>query len=184
VISVHSGHIAAKNLARDLLAVQMAEFFSRDRSAQDAGGVSVRQGIDTQFNRGDLFLPGSKQSQSAADQWVANQLPGLIEKGAGISAISIHLGMSTPKIKRIAAAFCITIPAVRAVQVLTPAAYSAQKTARDAARAKPLALARELAATGHTIEEMAAATGKSRKTIIIWLRKYNVVRGPKMNLSA
>ena len=164
--------------------MQMAEFFARGGAAQDANGVSVRQGIDTQFNKGDLFLAGSKQSQSAADQWVASQLPALIEKGAGISAIAIHLGMSTAKVKRIAAAFAITIPPVRAAQVLSPAAYNGQKAARDAARVKPLAIVRKLAATGHTIAQMAEASGKNRNTVITWLREYKVVRGPKMNLNA
>jgi hypothetical protein len=45
-----------------------------------------------------------------------------------------------------------------------------------------LPLVRHLAASGSTIEQMAEASGKNRKTIIKWLREYNVVRGPKMNL--
>jgi hypothetical protein len=181
MISLHSGHIAAKDPERGLLAMQMAEFFARGGAAQDANGVSVRQGIDTQFNKGDLFLAGSKQSQSAADQWVASQLPALIEKGAGISAIAIHLGMSTAKVKRIAVAFAITIPPVR---TLSTATYNGQKAARDAARVKPLAIVRKLAAAGHTIAQMAEASGKNRNTVITWLREYKVVRGPKMNLNA
>ena len=46
-----------------------------------------------------------------------------------------------------------------------------------------LPLVRQLAASGSTIEQMAEASGKNRKTIIKWLRQYNVVRGPKMNLN-
>lgn len=184
MISIHSGYIAAKNTERGLLAMQVAAFFAQGGTAQDASDVSVRQGIDTQFNKGDLFLAGSKQSQSAADQWVASQLPGLIEKGAGISAISIQLNVSTHKIKRIAELFNITIPVARAVQVLTPAAFNAQKIARDAARIKPLGIVRTLAASGHSINEMAAAAGISRNTVMGWMKKYAIERGPKMNLDA
>jgi hypothetical protein len=47
-----------------------------------------------------------------------------------------------------------------------------------------LPLVRHLAANGSTIEQMAEASGKNRKTIIKWLREYSITRGPKMNLDA
>jgi hypothetical protein len=46
-----------------------------------------------------------------------------------------------------------------------------------------LPLVRQLAASGSTIEQMAEASGKNRKTIIKWLREYKIDRGPKMNLN-
>jgi hypothetical protein len=46
-----------------------------------------------------------------------------------------------------------------------------------------LPLVRHLAANGSTIEQMAEASGKNRKTIIKWLREYSITRGPKMNLN-
>lgn len=41
---------------------------------------------------------------------------------------------------------------------------------------------REMAARGATIEQMAQATGRNRKTIINWIADFKIERGPRMDI--
>lgn len=168
----HQGYIEAKNAERGMLA-NAVEHFLR------SGGQIELHG-NTPPVIGNKVSPRSVADHSK-DDLIAERVREHIARGAGTCAIRRDLKLGSATLKRICTKYGVVIQ--RKAPVIARESVSAQKARRDGQLKKPLAIIKELAATGSTIEEMASAANVSRSSVIRWISEYSIKRGPKMDLS-
>lgn len=173
--SIHGGYIEAKSAERGAL-TNAIEHFLRAGGAIEVSGNTKPVEITKTSSR--------SVADHSKDDLLAERMRQQIALGAGVCAIKLELKIGGATARRICAKYGLKIPSVRKTPVITTAIVGAQKAWRDEQRTKPLAVIRELAATGSTIDEMAQAAGVSRNSVMRWIRIYSIKRGPKMNLNA
>ncbi|WP_375738034.1 hypothetical protein [Pseudomonas boanensis] len=140
------------------------------------------------WNRDDLVLPGSSQNTQAENREaaLAQQIRELADRGAGITAIRMHLRIDNRRIQRIAEQYGITIGKVYSNQP-RHLGEKARQAVSDAGRRRREKLAIKigaLAARGLTIAEMAAAAECSKPTVLRVLDEFNIERGARMAMEA
>lgn len=182
MISLELSTIQAKNAERAMLAEAMAAYNGRIQVID----VPVARSYAPHSWRGDLMLPGSSQATMSQNQDAALtvRIRELVAKGCGITSIKMTLRIDARRIKRLCEAAGIELKDRRGG--LQHCEHDTHQSKRDAGKLRRTKLAlklKPLAANGATVNEMAAATGVSRNTVMTTMREFCIPRGPKMDLS-
>jgi hypothetical protein len=186
MISLELSSIQAKSSEREAIASACERFISAGGKIVAVPGIEARYDSPHAWNRNDMALPGSSQTtrDHNADAALAARIKEIVAKGGGISSMRVTLQVDPSRIKRVAKAYGIEIPTVRASTTISERARQAISDSRAAGRTPKIQVVATLAAGGSTIAVMAAAVSVNRQTIMRWLKQYDIQRGPKMDLSA
>lgn len=186
MISLELSSIQAKSSEREAIASACERFIRDGGQIVALPGIEARYDSPHAWNRNDMALPGSSQNtrDHNADAALAQRIKEIVAKGGGISSMRVTLQVDPSRIKRVAKAYGIEIPTVRASTTISERARQAISDSRAAGRTPKIQVVANLAASGSTIAVMAAAVSVNRQTIMRWLKQYDIKRGPKMDLSA
>lgn len=186
MISLELSSIQAKSSEREAIASACERFIRDGGKIVAVPGIEARYDSPHAWNRNDMALPGSSQNtrDHNADAALAQRIKEIVAKGGGISSMRVTLQVDPSRIKRVAKAYGIEIPTVRASTTISERARQAISDSRAAGRTPKIQVVANLAASGSTIAVMAAAVSVNRQTIMRWLKQYDIKRGPKMDLSA
>lgn len=186
MISLELSSIQAKSSEREAIASACERFIRDGGQIVAVPGIEARYESPHAWNRNDMALPGSSQNtrDHNADAALAQRIKEIVAKGGGISSMRVTLQVDPSRIKRVAKAYGIEIPTVRASTTISERARQAISDSRAAGRTPKIQVVANLAASGSTIAVMAAAVSVNRQTIMRWLKQYDIKRGPKMDLSA
>ena len=162
MISLELSSIQAKSSEREAIASACERFIRDGGQIVAVPGIEARYDSPHAWNRNDMALPGSSQNtrDHNADAALAQRIKEIVAKGGGISSMRVTLQVDPSRIKRVAKAYGIEIPTVRAPTTISERVRQAISDSRAAGRTPKIQVVANLAASGSTIAVMAAA-GKS-----------------------